>query len=94
MSFRWGRYLNRKGITINHRNSYKGFRAGLRKYFDKCHKNFDTPFSVLLHKDQEKLEKSTKGGKTAKRIDIMKYRKVFVDESVEIIRFCEPENEA
>ena len=82
--FCWGRYLNMKSITTDNGNSHRGFRAGLRKYFDESDENFDTPFSVLLHKDQAKLVESTKGGRTAKNFDNVN-RKVFVNVASKII---------
>ena len=74
-----------KSITTDNGNSHRRFHAGLRKIFDEFHKNFEMNFSVLLNKDQEKLVASIKGGTSAKKFDIMTYKKVFVNEASEII---------
>ena len=64
-----------KGIPTVDSNSHRGFCAGMRNFFEDCHKNFEIPFSVLFNTDQEELLASTKGDKLAKQYDIVKYKK-------------------
>lgn len=75
LSFRWCRYLNLKEIPTVDGNSHRGFRAGIRAHFQEWHKKSGIPFSLMLHKDKERLVALTNGDMSATQHDIEYYKK-------------------
>ena len=72
MDFRWGRHLEFKNIPTIDGNAHRGFRAGLRKHYELCHKRFETPFSLLLKNDKDRLMKGLKKDQI-KKLDIIDF---------------------
>ena len=84
LDFRWGRHLDLKGIPFLDGNAHRGFRAGIRKHYEACHKHFETPFSLLKKKDKERVMKGLRKDQI-KKLDIIDYGKRFRKRGVELL---------
>ena len=84
LDFRWGRHLDLKGIPTIDGNAHRGFRAGIRKHYEACHKHFETPFSLFKKKDKERVMKGLRKDQI-KKLEIIDYEKRFKKRGVELL---------
>ena len=78
LDFRWDRYLEMRKMPTTDANAHRGFRTGLRKHFESCHKIFHMPLALMqTKKKNEHAHKLTK--MRADELDIVEFAERYTE---------------